>query len=88
MLKLFGIIDLFAALALIGAIFGFTSNLELILVFLLLFKSVPFIPDIASIIDVITAGIFVLAIFGFTSFFTWIAVIWLAQKGLVSLASD
>jgi len=88
MLKLFGMIDLLSALALVGAVFGFTSNYELILVLLLLIKSVPFIPDIASIVDVFAAGIFVLAILGFTGFYTWIVIIWFAQKGLVSLASS
>lgn len=88
MLKLFGTIDLLSALALLGAIFGFTSYYEFILVLFLLLKSVPFIPDVASIVDVFAAGIFILAILGFTGFYSWIAVIWFAQKGLISLASS
>ncbi|MAF35614.1 hypothetical protein CL622_00670 [archaeon] len=87
MLKLFGVIDILAALATVGTLFGITSPYVLILVAILLLKSVPFIPDVASIIDVICTFILVLGILGFSSFFGWIAVVWFTQKGLFSFIS-
>ena len=87
MIKLFGAIDVLIAGVMAVAVLGFWSSYGLLIVALVLVKSVPFLPDIASMIDVLGAIIASLAMFGITGFFTWIAVIWFFQKGFISLIS-
>jgi len=47
-------------------------------------KSLPYLRSIASIIDIVVAIVFVFAILGYVNVFTYIGVLWLLQKGIIS----
>ena len=84
LVKLFGILDIIAGLSLIYLSLGNGALVTFSVVYLIL-KGLLFFGGIVSLID-IASGIFI----GFSSignihFIGWFFVIWLIQKGLVSL---
>jgi len=85
-LKLFGLLDLMAAGALLFLIFGVGEVFAITLAIYLFIKGLFFLPDPSSFLDLL--GGFYIAIFilgiGF-SFLNWFFIIWLAQKGVFSL---
>jgi len=85
--KLFGLMDLFAALIFILAQWNIGIKWGVILAIYLIVKSIIFIADIASIIDLITGIYLVLVILNIHSAFSAIFIIWLLQKGFFSLLS-
>jgi len=88
LLKIFGLLDLFAGLLLVLAHFTSWYSLLLILAVLLFIKGVLFLWDINSIIDVISSVVMIFASLGYTSILTWIVAFWLLQKGFFSLLSS
>ncbi len=85
--KLFGLIDLFAALIFILVQWDIGIKWAIIMAIYLIVKSIIFIADIASIIDLITGIYLVLVILGVHSAFSAIFIIWLLQKGFFSIIS-
>jgi len=85
--KLFGLIDLFAALIFILVQWDIGVKWGIIVAIYLIVKSIIFISDIASIIDLITGIYLVLVLLGWHSAFSVIFIIWLIQKGFFSLLS-
>lgn len=51
----------------------------------LICKGLLFLGDISSVIDIVSGVIFIFAALGIYNLFTWLAVIWLLQKGAFSL---
>jgi len=86
LLKIFGLMDLCAAVVLILVKWGIGISFGWIFAIYLLIKSLVFLYDFASVIDLLTAGVFLLAVSGHYFSFTWIFSLWLLQKALFSLA--
>ncbi|MEK6941015.1 MAG: hypothetical protein AABW49_03895 [Nanoarchaeota archaeon] len=84
LLKLLGAIDLMTGISVVLVKFDINIFATLFLVIFAI-KSVIFITNPASWIDIIALIIFVLVIFGVFNIITWLAVIWVLQKGIVSL---
>ena len=84
--KIFGVIDLIAAAFLLLAGFDvmFTGAFVIVL-FLLLGKSLVFIKNWASWVDILVVILMALVFIDVYVFINLIAVIWLLQKGVVSL---
>lgn len=87
LLKLLGLLDLFAGITLFVMKFGVGRKLSLILGILLLIKGVLFITTLASIPDLITGVIMVAAASGSFHIIYLLFALWLLQKGLFSLYS-
>jgi len=81
---LFGLLDLLAAITLItikwdvGIVVAWWSAAYLTI------KAIPFIKDPASILDILSALMIVLAIFDVYFIGTYLAIIWLIQKAVLS----
>lgn len=86
-IKILGIFDILAAVSLFLLKWGLFVKFGWIILIILVLKSLPFIPDIASIVDLITAVFFVLAIYGYFFSFTFLFSVWLLQKGAFSVLS-
>lgn len=84
LLRIFGLLDILAGLSLIYLSWGHSFLVTFFIVYLIL-KGLLFFGGFVSIIDII-AGIF-MAVASATSFslLGWFFVIWLIQKGLISL---
>ena len=87
---IFGMLDILTGIALILLYFdffslGFLKGISLFVFVLFLLKSFVFLPNIASFVDLMGGAFFILGLFGLFSPFTWVAVFWFIQKGVVSL---
>ena len=85
--KLFGLIDLFAALLFVLLRFNMGEQVVWYAIGFLLIKSVLFIRNVVSLFDLTSAAFLILAAFNVYTAFTWVAMIWLLQKGFFSLIS-
>ena len=85
MLKILGVLDILAAISLILLNFGLLPVAAALFAIYIFIKSIVFFKDISSIIDLAVFIIFILALFGTYNFLTYAAIIWLLQKGIVSL---
>jgi len=83
-IKLFGILDIIAAVILIGLVFSLFKGVAVVISIYLVIKGLMFF-SVAGVIDILSGILVMVAFFGFYSFFTWIAVLWLFQKGIRSL---
>ena len=83
LIKLFGLLDILAALTLFLMRFGTFESLGIILGLYLIIKGLIFF-SFVSLIDII-AGIF-LMLGGLGNYigFSWIFILWLIQKGFIS----
>ena len=86
-LKLFGLLDLLAGIVLILLKWSIGINLGWFLAVYLIIKALIFFSIIASVLDFASAVFIILAINGTYLNVTWVFVLWLSQKGLVSLFS-
>lgn len=79
-----GIMDILAGLSIfmLGSSLG--PPVVWFFVLYLVAKSLPYLRSIASIIDIVVAIVFVFAILGYVNVFTYIGVLWLLQKGIIS----
>ncbi|MBI5872125.1 hypothetical protein HZB88_03495 [archaeon] len=80
-----GIIDILGALALFVLKWGILKTVGWILVIFLGAKALLTFGDFASIVDLACVLIFILAIFGVYGIWSYIAIVWLLQKGIFSL---
>ncbi|QQG39148.1 MAG: hypothetical protein HYS32_01680 [Candidatus Woesearchaeota archaeon] len=88
LLKLYGLLDILAALSLLLLYFDIGKILGVIFSIYLILKSLPFLPDLVSFLDLICGFYIALVVLNFSFFgVTIIAILWLSQKGLVSLFS-
>ena len=86
--KIFGLIDLIAAFLLLLAGFDIVfTGLFVLFLLILLGKSLIFITSWASWIDLIAVLMMALVLIDIYSFLNILAVLWLLQKGIVSLFS-
>lgn len=82
--KLFGLLDIIAGIILVYLSFNNSSLASFFVIYLLL-KGLLFYGGFASIMDIL-AGIFIgLAAMGNFYSLSWLFVIWLIQKGILSL---
>ena len=87
LVKLLGIVDLFAGVVLLLLRFGFGTDVALWLGIYLMVKGVVFIANVVSMMDILAGIMMVLAAFDFYFSFTWVFVLWLLQKGFFSFFS-
>jgi len=86
--KIFGLIDLIAAFLLLLAGFDIVfTGLFVLFLLIILGKSLIFITSWASWIDLIVVLMMALVLIDIYSFLNILAVLWLLQKGIVSLFS-
>jgi len=89
--KILGIADLMAALSIllfrVAPNTGSIKTLLIVFAIYVIIKGLIFIKSITSIIDIAAGAFMVLAFYGYFNFLTWIAAIWLTQKGVISLFS-
>ncbi|MFH1332156.1 MAG: hypothetical protein ABIH63_02625 [archaeon] len=85
--KLLGIFDLLAALSIILLRFGVAKTMAIALAIYLIVKGAIYIKSVPSMVDIAAGIIMVLAFYGWFSILTWVAAIWLTQKGVISLFS-
>jgi hypothetical protein len=83
--KVLGLVDIVTGFCLILLKFNLLKQFALIMALLLLIKSLMFLGDFVSFIDIFCVGVIVFAFIGFFGVITWIAVVWLIQKGIFSL---
>ena len=84
-LKLLGLIDLLAAIGLVMLKYDIFQTFALVLGLLVLIKAIMFFGSVISFADIACFLIIILAFFGVFNFISWIAAIWLFQKGFFSL---
>lgn len=84
LLKILGMFDIISAAILFLLKYGVWEWVAWVCVVYIVAKSVFCIKSMASIGDLAAAGLFVAAIFGYYNILTYIAVLWLLQKGIVS----
>ncbi|MBU4502564.1 MAG: hypothetical protein KKA79_08250 [Nanoarchaeota archaeon] len=86
--KLLGLIDIFSVIILILFKYGWVSKTFMVVaVIYLMIKGIMFFHNIVSLLDFGIAIVFILAIFGIYNVLTWIAIVWLLQKAILSLFS-
>jgi len=85
-IKLFGVLDLFAALVLFLLGFGIWKTLGIIFGVYLILKGLVFL-SFVSMVDILTGVLMILAGSGNYINFSWVFIFWLVQKGFVSLYS-
>ncbi|MBU2640044.1 MAG: hypothetical protein KKG75_05070 [Nanoarchaeota archaeon] len=83
--KIFGILDLLAALSFILLQWGIGEGLATFLAIYLIIKSIIFIMDFTSWIDLLAGVYLLLVIFNIHSIFSIIFILWLGQKAFFSL---
>lgn len=87
-LKLFGALDIVAAVVLVVLKFYPVGTVAWVFVGYLALKSVIFLKSLASIADFICAVFIALAALGHWYTISWIIVIWLVQKGILSFFGE
>jgi len=85
LLKIFGLLDIVAGLSIILAYLEKGQVFVLFLALIIFIKGIIFLWNWNSIVDVIAAVLMGIAAFGFFYAFTWLAMLWLFQKGIFSL---
>jgi len=85
-LKLLGLMDILSVTSLILFKYGVVSQTFVIAaVIYLMIKGIIFFHNIVSLLDFGIAIIFVLSLFGIFNVLTWIAIVWILQKAILSL---
>lgn len=86
--KFMGLMDILSVIILFLFKYGIVSRTFVIIAAIYLFaKGVFFFRNIVSLIDFGVAIVFILALFGIYNVLTWIAMIWILQKAILSLFS-
>ncbi|MBS3156087.1 hypothetical protein J4413_02535 [Candidatus Woesearchaeota archaeon] len=86
--KIFGLIDLIAAVLLLLAGFDIVfTGLFVLFLLILLGKSLIFITSWASWVDLVAVLMMALVLIDIYSFLNVLVVLWLLQKGIISLFS-
>ncbi len=85
MLKLFGLLDLLAAMSFTALLMGLGKGIALFFACYLLIKSIVFIKDLSSMVDIAAAVSMLLVVAGVEHRFAWLFVLWLFQKGFFSV---
>ena len=83
--KLLGLVDLLAALSLFMLKYNMFKSFALILGLIVLFKSIIFLDLFMTSMDIFSFLFIILGYFGIFNIFSWIAIVWLVQKGFSSL---
>lgn len=85
-LKIFGFLDIFAALLLFLLKFGIGKNLIFIIAVLLILKAFLFFSPVMTILDIAAALVMVLAYFDvYSMVISLLFALWLLQKGFFSM---
>ncbi len=85
--KILGLADLAAALSILLLRFEAVPQLALILGVYEIIKGLVFIKSVTSIVDIAAGLAMLLAFYTHVGILTWIAAIWLTQKGVISVFS-
>lgn len=87
LVKVLGVLDLVGAICLVLLKFGIGVQFSLLIEILLLIKALAFIKNFVSVIDIIALCFFTAALFGYWWGFSWLAVLWFAQKAFFSFVA-
>lgn len=85
LVKLFGLLDIVSALILILLTYGIGESLAYIFAGYLILKGLLFFGGINTFFDLAGGVILILAAQGIYSLAYWIVILWLFQKGVLSL---
>jgi len=85
LILLLGILDILAGISLLLLKFSMGYTIAAFFTIYLLVKGVAFITNWTSWVDLTVVAIFILALFGNFNLLTYVAVVWLLQKGIFSL---
>tara|TARA_Y100000034_G_C6909095_1_gene422962 strand:+ start:105 stop:371 length:267 start_codon:yes stop_codon:yes gene_type:complete len=86
-IKLFGVMDLLAAILLIFLKYAIGQNIAYIFIIYLIVKGLLFFGDFNSIMDIICGIFMFLAVQRSFTIITWILVVFLLQKSFFSLVA-
>ena len=86
-IKLFGLLDIIAGFLLILLKYHIGETLALFFAAYLIIKGLVFFGGINTFFDLTSGVLLILAAQGVYSLFYWIAILWLFQKGIISLIS-
>jgi len=81
---LLGLLDILAGLSIFTLKFSWGPTLVTFFVACLIGKSLISLKSFAGIIDLIVACIFIAALLGQVNILTYIGIVWLLQKGIIS----
>ncbi len=82
---LLGLLDIVAGLTMFSLKFStFLTPLAWIFTIIIFGRSLLYIKSFASVVDIIVSIIFIFSLIGFYNIATYIGIIWLIQKGVVS----
>jgi len=84
LVKIFGLLDLIAAILLVSLKWGIGKNIGWIFAIYLIVKSIVFFGSWMNILDVIAGSLIIAEIFGYYLTLSWIFVVWLMYKFFVS----
>ncbi|MEM4244741.1 MAG: hypothetical protein QW404_00185 [Candidatus Nanoarchaeia archaeon] len=86
--KILGVVDLLAALSILLLKFNIAPKIMVLtLAAYLIIKGIIFIKSVTSWADIAAGVIMVAAFYGWFNILTWVAAVWLTQKGIISLFS-
>ncbi len=85
MLRIFGVLDIIAAISLVFVSWGFGNNVALIFAVYLIIKGLLFLTSFISWLDLMMGVVIILAVFGYVGIISWISFVLLIQKGFFSL---
>ena len=88
LLKLFGLIDIVAALLFVLLKYSIGESIVWYVIAFLVVKSLMFLRNFVSYLDLVSSVFLVLAVFNVYTAFTWVAMLWLLQKGFFSILSS
>jgi len=88
LMKLFGLIDIMAALLFVLLKYSIGESVVWYVIAFLVIKSLMFIKNFVSYFDLASSVFLVLAVFNVYTAFTWIAMLWLLQKGFFSMLAS
>lgn len=85
--KILGFMDLLAALVLFLLFYDIGYGLAYVLFWYLLFKSIIFFSAKITLFDLLSAIFLIAGSYGHHTPLAWISIIWLVQKGIISMLS-
>ena len=86
MLFILGLLDILAGVTLFSIkFFPVLLPIALLFAFYLIGKSIAYFKTFASVVDIFVGIIMIIAVFDIYNLFTYLSILWLLQKGILSL---
>lgn len=89
LITVLGLLDLVSGISFVMAYFGLLKTFSVVMGIYLMAKSMVFFGGWASFFDMVSGIVLILFLYlNLPGFFLWIVIIWLTQKGIVTLFSS